>query len=787
MLSDVASYKALTNSKLDLSGIAFNPNDGVMTEQIINLPSGSTLAPDYLVCYETDESNLSTIDSRWFVTEWTRTRKGQYKATLRRDVIADHYGSIKDSPIYIERGPLAATDNLIYSKEGNSFNQIKKSETLLKDETEEAWIVGYIPSAYNDDGTSIVSIYNDISYPTPASLGIVLGAAGFSGLGTASAIITDRIYAFGQAKLDWRTRYQFGTDLERWFAQVGVHDQDTSYLEVGVTAGLEDSQIGIITNNSFVDSDRLRYLNKWKSHFNNATVMSEVLTLLNTSSYAPANTNYTDLENLNKLLSGDVIVRDPNTDKLYKVNIYSNVTNNRYYSLTLVTGPSLYTYFNNIVADETFREELNLSGDVVGTPYGISYNDQVLTLTFTEVATSEQIKVTLSNSRNKVNDAPYDMFCMKFNQQNLALAQAIAKKLVYGQNIYDIQILPYCPARFIIDNDSLVANVDYSNITTNPTSPIIPVPVDKLYYCKRSSDSFTINTSIVVPNHDNDPAKRIKISTEVDLHRLTSPNYASSFEFNVAKNDGVNGFRVDFTYRPISPYIHVAPLFSGLYGTINNDARGLICSGDFSIDVISNAWQTYQVQNKNYENIFNTKIKSLDYEHDLSLMSNITGLAAGTARGLITGAVAGGNPVSMAVGAAAGLTSSITNLVAGEAKFRDQRQVQIDMYNYQLGNIKALPDTLTKVSAYNINNKYFPVVEYYSCTQEEIELLKLKYTYQSYLTMRIGTIQSLIDDDLISQTASTFIKGQVIRLNNLNEDDHMANEIYNELYKGVYL
>ena len=32
-----------------------------------------------------------------------------------------------------------------------------------------------------------------------------------------------------------------------------------------------------------------------------------------------------------------------------------------------------------------------------------------------------------------------------------------------------------------------------------------------------------------------------------------------------------------------------------------------------------------------------------------------------------------------------------------------------------------------------------------------------------------------------------FYKGQLIRLNSLNQDSHMANEIYNEINKGVYI
>ena len=76
----------------------------------------------------------------------------------------------------------------------------------------------------------------------------------------------------------------------------------------------------------------------------------------------------------------------------------------------------------------------------------------------------------------------------------------------------------------------------------------------------------------------------MKIDSQTDFYRLVSPNYQGSFDFNVARNGGrVEGFIADCTYKPYTPYIRVAPQFAWLYGTEYGDARGLICSGDFSI------------------------------------------------------------------------------------------------------------------------------------------------------------------------------------------------------------
>lgn len=128
--------------------VNFNPNDGVDTEQIINWDKSYDI-PDYLVV---GNANNSTIESRWFVIECARTRGGQYLLTLKRDVIVDNYENIIEAPCFIEKATVDDSDIAIYNKEPYTFNSIKQSEILLKDDTECPWIVGYI-SAYDNSQT----------------------------------------------------------------------------------------------------------------------------------------------------------------------------------------------------------------------------------------------------------------------------------------------------------------------------------------------------------------------------------------------------------------------------------------------------------------------------------------------------------------------------------------------------------------------------------------------------------------------------------------------------------
>ena len=114
-----------------------------------------------------------------------------------------------------------------------------------------------------------------------------------------------------------------------------------------------------------------------------------------------------------------------------------------------------------------------------------------------------------------------------------------------------------------------------------------------------------------------------------------------------------------------------------------------------------------------------------------------------------------------------------------EQQLVDQRQLVIDKFNYQLGNIKALPYTITKVGAFDINSKIWPFLEYYTCSQEEKDALQLKIDYQSMTVMRVDTLDKYMGSGF-------FTKAELIRNENVGEDTHMFNEIYNELMKGVY-
>lgn len=202
----------------------------------------------------------------------------------------------------------------------------------------------------------------------------------------------------------------------------------------------------------------------------------------------------------------------------------------------------------------------------------------------------------------------------------------------------------------------------------------------------------------------------------------------------------------------------------------------------------TNAWSEYELRNKNYQIAFNRQIEHMDFqfgqERVLAGISAVTGTIGGATTGATSGAMVGGG-VGAAVGAAVGgitsLAGGIADLSMMGARQREDKDFTIDNWTYQLGNIKALPNSISKVTPLTYNNKKFPFIEKYVATEEEINILKNKITYNSMNVNAYGTIQQYL------QLERTFIQGTIIRLEDNEINNHELYELNNELMKGVYI
>ena len=404
------------------------------------------------------------------------------------------------------------------------------------------------------------------------------------------------------------------------------------------------------------------------------------------------------------------------------------------------------------------------------------------------------------NNRYHLKDAPYDMFAIPYSDKlsiqipkggtnvkisktlAISLAQEIARKL--DANLYDMQLLPYCPFGGY-DMVGLTMGLTDTN-AKRYTAIKDSTNTVKAYmiWCTASSGTKNIIMSDLVYYNNK------KLDNQCDMYRLVSPNFCGQFEFNLAKNNtkSLDTFNVDFTYMPYNPYIHITPVpFSGLYGSDFNDARGLICGGDFSLARVTDAWQNYQLQNKNYQAIFNRQIDNMDVKHGMQMAEASVQAIAGSFQASAAGAVAG--PVGAIVGGVLGLAAGAADVGLQAAAYSENKSYAQDMHRYQLDNIRALPYSLSKTTAFTFNNKVFPILEYYTCTETEKAAIANEIANTGMTIGVVGNIGDYAYNEWSYRdiTSRGFIKGKLIRIEGLDEDYHLAQDIANEFNKGVYL
>ena len=346
-------------------------------------------------------------------------------------------------------------------------------------------------------------------------------------------------------------------------------------------------------------------------------------------------TEYAKYKNFSTVKPSDLDILNGKTilfkDGLYIITVTSSGSGEPVEDIN--DSGSFYDYVTPI-ATQRWLDDVGVSVSTKNNPmYRVKYDQINYSIELTLLDDSKAgINYTIPETRSKLVDAPYDMFAIPYNSIKVIntdgnfntdgsisfnIAMDIARK--YSGNsevkiLYDIQLLPYCPMFNImtsnsgeIDISSLTKDTNYTFITDNETSQNKSI----ILFPKTSSFSNTIqlDNPIVIQDY--------KVESETDMYRLCSPNYSGVFEFNAAKNGGIQYFNVNYTYMPYTPYIRVAPNFGRLYKQEFNDNRGLLCGGEFSLPIISDAWETYQLQNKNYQASFDRQISNMEVNNSV--------------------------------------------------------------------------------------------------------------------------------------------------------------------------
>lgn len=737
------------------TNLSFSPGDGVDTTFVLGTqrnPYDGTC--DYVVYAEGND-----IISRWYIMDQPRLRQGQYKLTLKRDLIADFEEPINKASAFIERAILPSDSPFIFNQENISINKIKKQEIPLKDATGVSWIVGYVKKLTADQNITDItaSAHADISSPSYRLENQYINNGG-----------TYRIPCNGVSGATSRNYYHiiYNSVEDSW----GYETAGSGYQSYGFT----------IPYGKTLDA-----------------IVASFRTSFSTSGL----TNYdTDSGIAFSQYRYDLV-------QSYSGKTYISPTDGGYFKCVVTNGSATNNFTSTNMANS-----VNTFLASIGVPTTVDEVSVALNVSYCywdrERTSVGNYKVTIPASHLRTKDTPYDIFCMPYGDVTLTnsgatgwqdvtvdkslqltLVQGIAEKL--ASNLLDLQLLPYCPIQSIKANSTgstlSIGRTDtqgFTIITTNDNSK-----VSYLFWVTDASFSVEIVKHIAPSNY--------KMDNLISASRLVSPNFSGIYEFSVAKNNGVNAFSVDCTYLPYRPYIHVAPVFNeyGLYGKDFNDPVGLVCGGDFSISYSSDRWADYVINNKNYDDIFNKEVKTQEALNDIARKQATVQAVVGTIQGAATGGFAGSQiagPAGAGVGLGVGAVASAAGGSADILYLREQQDLAIqlkkDLHGLQLDNIKALPSSLSKITAINANNKGFVMLEIYGCTDEEKTAVS---DYICWNSMNVGVIGKIEDYrgnswNYLGKEDKGFIKAQILRLEDISDDYHVASTIAELLNKGWY-
>lgn len=503
-----------------------------------------------------------------------------------------------------------------------------------------------------------------------------------------------------------------------------------------------------------------------------------------------------------------------------------------------VGGPWIVLYFSQMLRDEWAPE----SGGSRRTEYLFYAPDAINLWELNTWAEAEPYRRITADAPYQVviipafngtfykmpsGNVPDELITYNSSMDNaLAIATGIADMFGSGTqetgqttSLIDIQIMPYCPVpyfnkdsqgRIIYDGPSIPA-LEMANVGPFRVMDIYGTGLSdakgQIYFCDRSI--FELSKTVTYPYMTVSQTKALTEAVKEDSNlrfvRLCSNNSSAIFQYNQAKiadlSSIANARKMKFTikcnYKPISPQVQIFPEFSGLYGqTFPKDQRGIFFQGDYSIPLNSNAFLQYAIQNKNYQQIFDRQIQNMERNFSINQKRAAIAGMIGVGNAGVQGAAAGsmiGGPVGAVAGGIASAASSGIGLYY-DLKFNKQLQDEAidytkDQFASQIGNIKALPNTMSNVGTYGSSSKDFPYVEIYSCTSKELTAFRDKLTYNGFSIGRTGTFAEFEANARSVYTSydTKYVKGQLIRCEALEGDSHVLTEIANELNKGVFI
>lgn len=591
----------------------FDIQDGLSTKHIINYASANLPVPDYCVVENEDSHEFS----RWFVIECRQTRGCQYEISLKRDIIAEHYEVLKESPCLIKKGYVGNDNVLVFNKEPQEYNKIKTKELLIKDSTGIGYVVGFIgKDVAGSSTTKIYSTYTEGSISEDFDYNSLSDTMkNYFAIGSA----TPNSYATRKKKI-YVNVHNIGADIEFEYKNGTRYIDAGGYISLGKSVTTDNVSISVNSSSTPPNTHLLYEGSKVSGYPVVPTVDYAFQTVIQPLYNGIQNTMNTKLNNQN--VNYDFILGNDTSflntlasynNKICKINnVYykvefkesfyqSGVYNNNNYSFTANVRQSLPTSSDlSNIGSSCNISNLQLTTDNFTTSdITISYDTYRYYLKLTQQNVDIYTYITPEANRNHLIDAPYDMFVFPYSDdysytvnstsylasKNMAinLAQSICE--ASGSETYDIQIVPYCPFDIQQNDWSLFNYQPILKPAGNNNDDNDDIIIGYYFWADKSSRSINILENRSELTLSTNPS--YKEITQLNKYILCSPDKTAQWEFNPAMNHGITNWIVSYEYRPFSSYLKIEPEFSWLYGNsyYNNlsDTRGLVINSSYSL------------------------------------------------------------------------------------------------------------------------------------------------------------------------------------------------------------
>lgn len=724
-----------------------------------------------IVVHETNGTHLYKIIKKSFI------RKNMWRITMVKDLISALYGDIINSKVLVSRLGIdrKVYNPLLFINEGIKLSEIKVRQDILK-EDKDFKTYGYLLIWARDSLDGINITWESKLLPKEYDISvddITLVPELNRSLERGRFIKTVNVKA-GEPKMEsirvWKTADFTLNDFTNIDYKVSI--QDKLYLE--------HSYKEIITGVSGI----LRAVNNNIVEFDNEAVLSRLMVVLNNvNPYG----SLKDSESFYKYNNKRVF--DKKTNRVYEITLAPTeylsdrfaLSNELCYSI-IGGDPKTYTIINPIEYDYEERQE--------------KYNKRIV----------EELPIVSHTFKSYVNciDQPLQIMyipMIEFNRNDITIQNSIgqgynnSREMVEGMlydliskyggtagKLLDVQVVSYSPCKGF--PGTLTGNT-YKILNEKETIRTANYKGLSIYEVQRTNYFTTLRYNIKVDDY--------KISQN-RKYLITSPSGSSVYEFSVAKNGGLEGFLVETNIRPYASFNRIQPIFKNIYGANYVDSRGLVWKEDTSLTSTSNAWETYKRQNVNFQNSFNCDI---DYKRSSMALNQEAnrgnyGFDAGkriisaTVDAAVFGAEATANDfwgvkgvTAGALGAGAILGGALLSeaLEAGQLAYNNRMEEKMNeneidnarkQFNYSLGNIKALPENVEKVSGVYTTNNLLPYIQVFEPSKEEEKI------FNDYLDMFGVNVGLMVD---LSTLKFNFLQGTVVKFYT-----SITNEEYKELY-----